>query len=33
MALNEAGVKKFIDGHELKKTIIVPGRIVNLVVS
>ena len=33
MALNEAGVKKFIDGQELKKTIIVPGRIVNLVVK
>lgn len=33
MALNEAGVRKFIDGQELKKTIIVPGRIVNLVVK
>ncbi|MCH1542333.1 MAG: leucine--tRNA ligase [Alphaproteobacteria bacterium] len=33
LALNEAGVKKFIDGQELKKTIIVPGRIVNLVVK
>ncbi|MDB2462426.1 hypothetical protein N9Y14_05960, partial [Alphaproteobacteria bacterium] len=33
MALNESGVKKFIDGQELKKTIIVPGRIVNLVVK
>ena len=33
MALSDAGVKKFIDGKELQKVIIVPGRIVNLVVT
>ena len=33
MALSDAGVKKFIDGKELQKVIIVPGRIVNLVVK
>jgi leucyl-tRNA synthetase len=33
MALSEAGVEKFIDGKELQKVIIVPGRIVNLVVK
>jgi leucyl-tRNA synthetase len=32
MALNDSGVRKFIDGQEIRKTIIVPGRIVNLVV-
>ncbi len=32
-ALADAGVGKFIDGKEIAKTIIVPGRIVNLVVK
>ena len=31
MALAEPQVEKFIDGKEIKKTIIVPGRIINLV--
>ena len=30
--LNEPQVEKFIDGKPIKKTIIVPGRIVNLVI-
>ncbi|MGB1550254.1 MAG: class I tRNA ligase family protein, partial [Parvibaculales bacterium] len=33
MALSDAGVEKFIDGKEIQKIIIVPGRIVNLVVK
>ena len=33
MALSDAGVEKFIDGREIQKIIIVPGRIVNLVVK
>jgi leucyl-tRNA synthetase len=33
MALGAAGVEKFIDGKEIQKVIIVPGRIVNLVVK
>ena len=33
IALSEAGVKKFIDGKDISKVIIVPGRIVNLVVK
>jgi len=33
MALSETGVEKFIDGKEIQKIIIVPGRIVNLVVK
>jgi len=33
MALSDTGVEKFIDGKEIQKIIIVPGRIVNLVVK
>jgi leucyl-tRNA synthetase len=32
MVLAEPQVEKFIDGKPIKKTIIVPGRIINLVI-
>ena len=31
-ALADAGVQKFIAGQAVKKTIVVPGKIVNIVV-
>lgn len=33
MALAEEGLKNFIDGKDIKKVIVVPGRIVNIVVA
>jgi leucyl-tRNA synthetase len=33
MAMDNANVKTFIEGKELKKIIVVPGRLVNLVVA
>ncbi|VAV93468.1 Leucyl-tRNA synthetase, partial [hydrothermal vent metagenome] len=32
-ALSEAGVKRHIDGKTIRKVVVVPGRIVNIVVS
>ena len=32
-ALAEANVRKHIEGNQLRKVIVVPGRLVNLVVS
>ena len=32
MAINELNVQKFVEGKELRKVIVVPGRLVNLVV-
>ena len=32
-ALNEENVKRFIEGHEIVKVIVVPGRIVNIVIK
>ena len=31
-ALNSEIVKKWIDGHPIKKIIVVPGRMINIVV-
>jgi leucyl-tRNA synthetase len=33
VALNEPGVKRALDGKEIRKIIVVPGRIVNVVVG
>ncbi|MEO1014541.1 MAG: leucine--tRNA ligase [Pseudomonadota bacterium] len=33
LALDEPDVKKFVDGKSIKKVIVVPGRIVNIVVA
>ena len=33
MALENPNVTAFIDGKELKKIIVVPGRLINLVVA
>ena len=33
MALENEAAKKFIDGHEIVKKIIVPGKLVNIVVK
>ena len=33
MALNDENVKKFSEGQTIRKVIVVPGRLVNIVVS
>ena len=32
LALADANVQRFIDGNEVRKVIVVPGRLVNIVV-